>query len=430
MTDRTNGRDRALQSTRRSVLGGLGAVAGAAGLPRVAASTATHAGSAVYHVVTAGEGTRSYRVVDGDTGSVAFTTGGTADEAFQYAFDRIPAAGGTVLAGTGRFQFGAPATMGDRTILTGDGGTRLVASRTGTVDAIAPTPEQDDQLAAGHDLIRVRGDDTAVTNITFDAAGTQRANQAVQADGCDGLLVANSRTVDGFQMGLSFTRCRNVTVVGNEVHDPNWYGITSRAAPVGGDRDLRQSRNVLIARNRVSGMKFNNIAPYNVSNFAVSGNLVSDGGHSLIACSPAQRGTIVGNVCRDLDTFAPDPGGEAGIEIEYKESHLRERVVGTPAARSFDITITGNQVADCPVGVIARTVPADENDYLARETDRPYSFSVTGNTVSGARDAGIRVRSGEAAVLATNTLRNNATDIDVSDTFADDVETGLNATRQ
>ncbi len=104
-----------------------------------------------------------------------------------------------------------------------------------------------------------------------------------------------------------------VTVEHNEVVDPNWYGITSRAAPTGSDRDLRQSSDVVIAGNRVVGVKFNNIAPYNVANFAVIGHVTVDGGHSLIACSPAQRGTMSGTSSGPAE-FAPDPGGEAGID--------------------------------------------------------------------------------------------------------------------
>jgi hypothetical protein len=219
-----------------------------------------------------------------------------------------------------------------------------------------------------------------------------------------------------------------VTVVGNEVVEPNWYGITSRAAPAGSERDLRRSRDVVVARNRVSGMKFNNIAPYNVDGFLVSGNVVFDGGHSLIACSPAQRGAIIGNVCHGLNEFAPDPGGEAGIEVEYKETHLRDEVAGTDEARTFDVTITGNQIDDCPVGVLARTVPAAGGDEAARETKRPYSFTVTSNAISDT-GTGILVRSGEAGVVATNTLRNNDEHLHVVDAFTTDIERGLNVTR-
>ena len=437
----------AWQSTRRTVLTGLGAAGiGTAGVGTFGGSgraeTADVPGRAgtVYYVTRTdagrgegadGSGVTSgrYRVVDGGTGSVAFTTDDTAEVAFQYAFDRIPETGGTVVADAETFRFGGPATLGDETTLTGVGGTRFVASQTGTTEAVLPTDEQGEVVPTGHDLIRARGDNVAVTNVVFDGGGTERGNQAVQADRCDGVLIANNRTRNGFQMGISFTRCRDVRVVGNEVCDPSWYSITSRAAPAGSDRDLRRSRDVLIARNRVSGMKFNNIAPYNVSQFAVSGNLVFDGGHSLIACSPAQRGAIVGNVCRDLNVFAPDPGSEAGIEIEYKETHLREEMRGTPQARSYDITITGNQVSDCAVGVLARTVPADSGDTDARREKRPHGFSVTGNAISGADRAGIRVRSGDAGVLATNAIRDSATPIDVVEEFTEDIEEGLNVTR-
>ncbi|WP_373567945.1 right-handed parallel beta-helix repeat-containing protein [Haloarcula sp. H-GB4] len=444
MTVDTNGagtgsRQSGWQASRRSVLSSIGAAAGI-GLFSGTGQAQTGAGppgtGAVY-LVTTGAGQPNsngndngteYLVLDGG-GSVAFSTGGTADEAFQYAFDNVPDSGGAVVASADTFRFGGPATMGDKTALTGQQGTRFVVSQTGTAEDPAPAESQSNPLPAGHDLIRVRGDATSVTNIEFDADGTQLNNQAIQADQCDGVYIARNRTVNGFQMALSFTRCTGVTVKHNEVVNPNWYGITSRAAPTGSDRDLRQSSDVVITGNRVVGVKFNNIAPYNVANFAVIGNVAVDGGHSLIACSPAQRGTIVGNVCRDLTEFAPDPGGEAGIEIEYKETHLRDEVAETPAARSSDITISGNQVDNCPVGILARTVPADADNTDTRTEERPYSFTITGNTVSDASAAGIRLRSGDAGVVATNTVRNAGTAIDIDEEFTAGIQQGLNVTR-
>lgn len=449
-TGDTGGGTAPWESTRRSFMGGLGAAAGLGwfgGAAQVNRPKALSGAGSVYFVLkragresgttqSRGNSTAAtqraaasdtYVVVDGGAGEVAFSTGRTADEAFQYAFDELTE-GGTVVAGASTFLFGAPATLGDDTTLTGVQGTRFVASQTGTVETILPTDEQGEQVPAGHDLIRLRGDDVAVTNIEFDAAGTQRGNQAVQADECTGVLIANNRTVNGFQMALSVTRCTNASVVGNEVVDPNWYGITTRGAPAGSDRDLRQSRNVVIARNRVSGMKFNNIAPYNTNGFLVFGNVVFDGGHSLIACSPSQKGAIVGNVCRNLDEFVPDPGGEAGIEVEYKETHLRDEVKGTREALSYDVTVSGNQVDNCPVGILVRTVPAEEENQQARETKRPFGFSVTGNTVSET-GTGISVRSGADGVVATNTLRDNGTHVEEDDEYTTDIERGLNVTR-
>ncbi|EMA00650.1 hypothetical protein C437_17657 [Haloarcula vallismortis ATCC 29715] len=426
------------------MLSSIGAVAGIglfsqtgqaqvdAGLPGTGAVyfVTTGAGQSNRNGSANGNGDRSkYLVLGGGRGNVAFSTGGTADEAFQYAFDKVPDSGGAVIASADTFRFGGPATMGDNTTLTGQQGTRFVVSQTGTDADPAPSESQSNPLPTGHDLIRVRGDNVSITGIEFDADGTQLHNQAIQADQCESVYVARNRTVNGFQMALSFTRCTGVTVEHNEVSNPNWYGITSRAAPTGSDQDLRQSSDVVIAGNRVVGVKFNNIAPYNVSNFAVIGNVAVDGGHSLIACSPAQRGTIVGNVCRGLTEFAPDPGGEAGIEIEYKETHLRDEVAGTPEALSSDITITGNQVDNCPVGILARTVPADAGNTDARTEKRPYGFTITGNTVSNASAAGIRLRSGDAGVVATNTVRNAGTAIDVDGEFTAGIEQGLNVTR-
>jgi parallel beta-helix repeat protein len=420
------------QSTRRVFLAGIGAAVGVGtlgGTARAQLSGLPRESGAVLSVVRteANQGVE-YQVIDGN-GDELFRTRGGANEAFQRAFDEL-SEGGTVIASDDTFQFNSAATMGDNTHLTGQGSTRFVVTQTGTGNDPVPAPSQTNPLPTGHDLIRVRGDNTSIRHITFDGAGTQLNNQAVQADDCTGVIIAGNRTVNGFQFALSVTRSEDVLITGNEVLNPNWYGITTRGAPAGSDIDLRQSTDVTIARNRVSGMKFNNIAPYNVSNFLVTENIVFDGGHSLIACSPAQQGAIVGNVCRGLNTFAPDPGGEAGIEIEYKETHLREGATGTKRARSYDITITGNQVDNCPVGILARTVPADAEDQQARETDRPYSFTITGNTVSNAANAGIRIRSGADGVVATNTVRGVDTAIDIAEEFTTTIQQDLNVTRE
>ena len=416
---------------RRTFMTGVGATTGLgilAGPSNAKETRMAYSSDAVYYVYRADE---RYLVASSPTGNNEFDVqaDGNAEQAFQYAFDEVPDRGGTVVASADTFQFGRPATLGDGTTLTGLRGTRFVASEVDTRDSSLLTDSQDNPLSVGHDLIRMRGDNVAVTNIEFDAAGTQLDNQAIQANECNGVLIANNRTTNGFQMGISFTECENVVVRGNEVLAPNWYGITSRGAPAGSDIDLKRSSNVIVAENHVSGMKFNNIATYNVSNFSVVGNLVYDGGHSLIACSPAQQGTIIGNVCRDLDIFLPDPGGEAGIEIEYKETHLTDEVAGTAEETSFDITVTGNHIETCAVGFLARTVPADTENEEARRTKRPYSFSVTGNAINDCEEAGVRVRSGEASVIATNTLRDNGTQIDTDEEFVENIEQGLNVTR-
>ncbi|WP_136715089.1 right-handed parallel beta-helix repeat-containing protein [Halorientalis salina] len=406
---------------RRTFLSGVGTAVGMGSLTgsgRAAPNgTSPRVPEATYYVYRTND---RYLVANSPIAGIEFNEPAdrNAEAAFQYAFDNLPESGGTVVASPDTFRFGGPATLGTGTTLVGSDGTRFVGSTTGQRDDPLPSDAQDNPLATGHDIVRLRGDNVAVVGIEFDADGAQLDNHAVQADGCSGVYIANNRTLNGFQMALSFTGCDDVTVQGNVVDGPNWYGITARGAPEGSDIDLKQSTNVLVTSNRVSDLKFNNIAVYNVRDFAVSQNVVSEGGHSLIACSPSQGGAIVGNVCRDIDRFGGDPGGEAGIEIEYKRTHITDAVAGTPAETSFDITVAGNHVRNCGVGFISRTVPADLDDVRvdeARRNKRPYSFSVTGNTISACRNAGIRIRSGEDAVLATNTLRRNGTDPESAD---------------
>jgi hypothetical protein len=428
-----HGTDRAANRTdrggfgRRAFMTGVGMLTGVGALVGrgAAQQRGMQPGSDAAFLVSKRNG--RYIVASSVTGGIEFNTNadGNAEEAFQYAFDNLPERGGTVLASTDEFQFGGPATMGDGTLLTGSAGTRFVATPTGTRVGFTER-----ELRVGHDLIRVRGDNVGVANVEFDAADTRLDNHAIQARDSDGVLIANNRTVNGFQMAISFADCRDVVVRGNEVLDPNWYGITSRGAR--DDLDLRQSRDVLVTGNRVTDVTFNNIAPYNVSNFSVVGNLCYRGGHSLIACSPSQQGTIVGNVCRnlELEPIAADPGGEAGLEIEYKETHIRDSVAGTEDETSLDITVANNHVENCGVGFISRTVPVDESDEETfRRTKRPYSFSVTGNAINDC-DTGVLVRSGADGVVATNTLRNNETQIEVADEpYVENVQTGLNALR-
>jgi hypothetical protein len=402
------------------VLTGLGAVSGGATAQRGGMQPGSDATLYVF------KRNDNHVVASSRTGGVEYNepADGNAEAAFQFAFDNLPERGGTVVASTDEFHFGGPATMGDGTLLTGSHGTRFVATSTGSRVGFTER-----ELQVGTDIIRVRGDDCAVTNVTFDANDTRLDNHAIQARGCNGLLLANNRTVGGFQMAISYVECENVVIRGNEVLDPNWYGITSRGAR--DDLDLRKSSDVLIAGNRVTDVTFNNIAPYNSANFSVVGNLCYRGGHSLIACSPSQQGTIVGNVCRDLELepIAADPGGEAGLEIEYKETHIREEVADTEDETSLDITIANNHVENCGTGFICRTVPADEADSETyRQEKRPYSFSVTGNAINGC-DTGILIRSGADGVVATNTLRNNGTQLEVDDEFTENVEQGLNVTR-
>ncbi len=116
-------------------------------------------------------------------------------------------------------------------------------------------------------------------------------------------------------MALSFTRCTGVTVEHNEVDNPKYGSQPGRT-----DRQRPRPpavHDVVIAGNRVVGVKSNTSrrTTSRTSPSSVTSPSMAATAHRR---SQAQRGTIVGNVCQDLTEFAPDPGGEAGIEIEYR----------------------------------------------------------------------------------------------------------------
>jgi len=384
-------------ASRRSFVGGLGAVGlgalskhgrGRRERPDLPTSKDTY-----YVYRSSGE----YHVFSDAAEDVVFSVGAdaNAEQAFQYACNQLLGDGGTVVASNQPFRFSGPVRLVSETTLLGSPGTEFLAT-------------------GAHDVVTAENvANVTVANIEFDAKGNRTDNHAIQIDESSNVLIEGNRTKNGFQMAISFSGCTGVTVRGNEVVDADFYGITSRGARPEVDKKI--SRNVVVLHNRVDTITYNNIALYRVRNFSCIGNVVADGGHSLIACSPAQQGTIVGNICRDLETYRPDPGGEAGLEIEHKRPHGPER--------SFDITVNGNQVENCQVGFLARVVDGDRN------ADRPYSFTVTGNSFNDC-DVGVRLRSADAAVVATNTLRNNEAHFDVQTATTSNVKRGLNTTRE
>lgn len=178
---RGSSRGRGWGMARRTFITGVGAAAGLgalAGRGGADESGIPRSSDATYYVYrTDGE----YLVANSPTGGVEFDVRAdrNAERAFQYAFDTVPDRGGTVVASADTFRFGGPATLGDGTALVGLQGTRFVGSEVGARDDPLPTDDQENPLPRGHDLLRIRGDDVAVTGIEFDGAGTQLDNNAI-----------------------------------------------------------------------------------------------------------------------------------------------------------------------------------------------------------------------------------------------------------
>lgn len=135
-----------LTASRRSFMGGVGAAAGSGVLAgrRGASSSVPDDARAAFFVYRAHG---KYLVSNGVGRKPVFSVpaDANAERVFQYAFDRVPEGGGTVVAAPNTFRFGAPATMSDRTALTGLQGTRLVCSRVGSRDSSIPGPDQENR---------------------------------------------------------------------------------------------------------------------------------------------------------------------------------------------------------------------------------------------------------------------------------------------
>jgi len=169
--------------------------------------------------------------------------------------------------------------------------------------------------------------------------------------------------------------------------------ITSTAGLVYGIGIFKNTENLWIENNYVSVSSsgaYNGIAVYGGSKyFHVSNNIVIGGGHTPIAVSPGQYGEIISNVVDGSGVAA-----EGGIEVEWKAGHY-----GTDT--SHHIVVSGNIVFNANWGIY--THRRDTGDIA------PHDITITGNSVS-ACTIGINIVSGTDITVYGNDYENNETD--------------------
>ena len=133
---------------------------------------------------------------------------------------------------------------------------------------------------------------------------------------------------------------------------------------------------------------YNNISLYgDTRDFHVNNNHCFSGGHSPIAISPAGKGEIMGNHVYDVYSV-----NEAGIEIEWKNSHL-----GT--STSENVIVKGNQTFNCYWGIVINR----------RDTDQPSpsEIIVTENIMKDSIYAGGYIKDGKNIIFNNNVIANS-----------------------
>ncbi len=143
---------------------------------------------------------------------------------------------------------------------------------------------------------------------------------------------------------------------------------------------------------------YNNLALYaDTQQFTVHGNRFFGGGHSPIAASPAQYGSITGNYVKN-DLFF-QLANEGGIEAEWKAGHQG-------GDTSHDIVISGNIVeGNYQWGIFTTARDAGPNEAGVVE---PYNITITDNIIINPMNTGVYVRDGNKIRVDGNQITRDA----------------------
>jgi len=168
--------------------------------------------------------------------------------------------------------------------------------------------------------------------------------------------------------------CKNLSIKGCDVFlsGQNVYGFHT----------LRSIENIMIdgnifelsANSGSSNDSANNaIAVYGDSkNFCITNNIVMGSGHSAIAASMAENGTISFNKIYNVSIVS-----EAGIEVEYKKGHGTN--LTDPNFQTKSVKVIGNYVENCYWGIAVLT---RELSMVSTDDVPPYDVLIQGNTCS------------------------------------------------
>jgi hypothetical protein len=331
---------------------------------------------------------------------------GTADEVtIQEAIDEFFDDGGTVLLASGTYIFAGDIVFNYhksniRFLGSGEGNTIISGDPGGSSGFIQLN------TTTGQTLENLIFSDFSIdaTSITSSGAGNFISNGVGGTiDGITIQRIKMSGVDEAGHKGVEFTDA-DVTHENIRIEDCH---ITSEGFASYGVL-MKNASKVWVQDNYVEVVgqdAYNGISLYgDTEEFHVNNNHIESSGHSGIAISPAHYGEIIGNyvnaAATDETLSGIGVGVEAGIEIEWKESH-------DGASTSDKVVVSGNTVN----AIVSPTgTNAQQHGILIINRDAltgngpPSQIVLNGNTISNIANHGIYIHDGIGINVSGNII--------------------------
>ena len=210
--------------------------------------------------------------------------------------------------------------------------------------------------SAGRGIYIYKGSDASVEQCECEGVGLDpfinSTNSAIVALNTDGVRIIGNLVTDTNDIAIAIFGGYTAVIADNIVDTSNYIGIALGTGPGAGG-------GITIASNKISGCASNGIDTGSVSDVAVTGNVVTDGAESGIACD-----------------FSGSTGG-----------------------RTIKHSVTGNIVSRCRTGIT----------FTGHQTIADHEFTIVGNVVSDLANHGISLNGVHYGIVSSNRVRNPAT---------------------
>ncbi len=209
---------------------------------------------------------------------------------------------------------------------------------------------------AGRGIYVYRGSDATVEQCECEGVGLNPSidstNSGIIALNTVGVRITGNLVTDTNDIAIAIFGGYTAVIGDNVVDTSNYIGIALGTGPGAGG-------GITIVNNKVSGCASNGIDTGSVSDVAVTGNVITDGAMSGIACD-----------------FAGSTGG-----------------------RSIKHSVIGNIVSRCHTGIT----------FTGHQTTADHGFTVVGNVISDLTNHGIALNGVHYGTISSNRVRNPGT---------------------